>query len=228
MPRARLETRPRLRAGFRAGGRELVRYVAVALALCAVLACRQKEASTDERPSLAEQPSVSAPPARQRRTAPTAVFSCSELRPIGGMAPSETIELAPPRGEKQLVLSKTGVVVSFGRDEALAAARCLNLGQAVRYIEQETGEVAESPLMDAFQLSYVAAALLDAGRASARRWNEAKPSPSVVRDAWSADGCAGRCRSSGRLYRLAEGEPFFLRITDKTENENKNEKSSDI
>lgn len=112
-----------------------------------------------------------------------------------------------------------GVFVTFNRDEFLRAARCLKYEQAIRYIEQDTGFAEQTAIMDAFQLSYVAAALLDAGRAGVRLEEEAEFRKSIVRDAWSADGCAGRCRSSGRLYRLSADESsFFLRITDHTKN----------
>ena len=132
---------------------------------------------------------------------------------------AETIELAPPRGEKKLVLSKVGVVVTFGRDDFLKAARCLKFEQAVRYVEQELGQRQEMPLYDAFQLSFVVAAMLDTGRASVRLDEEKELRKSIVRDGWAEDGCGGRCRSLGRLYRLSEDDAsFFHRITDKTLN----------
>lgn len=129
----------------------------------------------------------------------------------------ETIEIRPPGAGKRVFTSKTGVVVTFNREEFLAAARCLKFEKAVRYVEQETGFTEESALMDAFQMSYVAAALLDAGRAGVRLQDESGSRKSIVRDGWAANGCNGRCRSFGRLYRLSEDDPsFFLRITDRT------------
>jgi hypothetical protein len=110
--------------------------------------------------------------------------------------------------------------VAFNRDDFLKAARCMKLEKAIRYVEQETGQAPESALMDAFQLSYVAAALLDAGRASVRLEEESGSRKSIVRDGWAADGCGGRCRSFGRLYRLSDDDSsFFLRITDHTQND---------
>jgi hypothetical protein len=132
---------------------------------------------------------------------------------------SETIELRPPRAEKTLVLAKVDVIATFDREDFLKAARCLKFDQAVRYVEEETGQRAEMPLYDAFQLSFVAAALLDAGRASVRLKEEKELRKTIVRDGWAEDGCDGRCRSMGRLYRLSEDDPaFFLRITDSTQN----------
>jgi hypothetical protein len=133
----------------------------------------------------------------------------------------ETIELRAPGRGKKVFTSKTGVVVTFDREEFLKAARCLKFEKAIRYIEEETGVAEESAIMDAFQLSYVAAALLDVGRAGVRLEEESAPRKSIVRDGWAADGCAGRCRSFGRLYRLSDDDSsFFLRITDQTRNEN--------
>ncbi len=103
----------------------------------------------------------------------------------------------------------------FEREAFLAAARCMKLEKAIRFIEEETGQEQESPVMDAFQLSYVAAALLDAGRGGVRLEDESEWRKSIVRDGWAADGCAGHCRSFGRLYRLSEDDPsFFLRVSD--------------
>jgi hypothetical protein len=129
----------------------------------------------------------------------------------------ETIELVPPGAGKRVFFSKTGVVVTFDREEFLKAARCLKLEKAVDYVEKETGRAEQSALMDAFELSYVVAALLDAGRGGVRPEDEPVPRKTIVRDGWAADGCNGRCRSFGRLYRLSEDDPsFFLRITDQT------------
>ena len=129
----------------------------------------------------------------------------------------ESIELRPPGAGKKVFTSKMGVFLTFNRDEFLKAARCLKYEQAIRYIEEDTGFAEQTAIMDAFQLSYVAAALLDAGRAGVRLEQEAAFRKSIVRDGWAADGCAGRCRSSGRLYRLSADEAsFFLRITDHT------------
>jgi hypothetical protein len=69
-------------------------------------------------------------------------------------------------------------------------------------------------------MSYVVAALLDAGRAGVRLESEPDLRKTIVRDGWAEDGCGGHCRSSGRLYRLSEDDPaFFLRITDHTRND---------
>jgi hypothetical protein len=133
----------------------------------------------------------------------------------------ETIELRPPGAGKKVFTSKTGVAVTFDREEFLKAARCLKFEKAIRFIEEETGVAEESAIMDAFQLSYVEAALLDVGRAGVRPEDESAPRKAIVRDGWAADGCAGRCRSFGRLYRLSDDDAFFfLRITDHTRNEN--------
>jgi hypothetical protein len=43
---------------------------------------------------------------------------------------------------------------------------------------------------------------------------------SIARDGWAANGCAGRCRSFGRLYRLSDDDSsFFLRVTDHARND---------
>jgi hypothetical protein len=175
--------------------------------------------------TLDEQPPLPAMATRARRPPPdpTAELRCEDLRPAPkteqALAP-ETIELTPPSAGKKILMSKTEVIVTFSRDEYLKTAHCLGLEQAVNYIEKETGYAEETPMRDAFQLSYVAAALLDTGRVGVRRREETGSRKSIVRDAWAADGCAGRCRSFGRLYRLSENDSsFILRITDKTRND---------
>jgi hypothetical protein len=159
-------------------------------------------------------------PVRVQRPTPIAEFNCEELRPLQtaeARSRAEIIGLRPPPIGKKIVISKVGVIVTFDRGEFLKAARCLQFEKAVAYVERETGFTEESPIMDAFQSSYVAAALLDAGRAGVRKSDEAKSRPAIVRDPWTADGCNGHCRSSGRLYRLSEDDAgFFLRITDAT------------
>ena len=73
----------------------------------------------------------------------------------------------------------------------------MKLEKAIRYLEEETGKEQESPVIDAFQLSYAAAALLDVGRAGVRLEEESTWRQSIVRDSWAADESS-----------------FFLRITD--------------
>jgi len=181
------------------------------------LACRE-QTPPDPRPTRQVDAVASAPPARVRRPAPTGEFDCRELRPApkaeNTLVP-ETIDLLPPGTGKRVFFSKKGEVVTFDREAFLKAARCLKLEQAIRFIEEETGREQESPIIDAFQLSYVVAALLDAGRAGVRLVDESESRRSIVRDDWAADGCAGHCRSFGRIYRLsADDSTFFFRITD--------------
>jgi hypothetical protein len=133
---------------------------------------------------------------------------------------SESIELQPPGPGTAVFTAKTDVVVTFNRDDFLKAARCMKLEKAVRYVEEETGRAPESPLMDAFQLSFVVAAMLDAGRASVRLEDERESRKSIVRDGFSETGCAGRCRSFGRRYRLSVDDRFsFFQVTDKNQND---------
>jgi hypothetical protein len=158
-----------------------------------------------------------------RRPAPSGPFDCRELRPAPTKETpvgAETIELRSPGPGKSVFIAKTGVVVTFHREEFLQAARCLKLEKALHWAELETGQTEASPIIDAFQLSYVAAALLDAGRAGVKLEDESRSRPSIVRDGWSGEGCGGRCRAFGRLYRLSDDDPsFFLRITDHTKDD---------
>ena len=188
-----------------------------------LLACRE-QSSPEQRTSSQAEARASAAPLRARRPAPAGAFDCRELRPTPKTEASvlpESIELVPPGAGKRVFFSKTGVVVTFDREEFLKAARCLKLEKAIRYVEQETGREEESALMDAFELSYVVAALLDAGHGGVRVEDESVPRKSIARDGWAANGCNGHCRSFGRLYRLSEDDSsFFLRITDETRNLN--------
>jgi hypothetical protein len=199
------------------------RSACLCISFFSLIACRERGPAPQEMLSRAPAAASAAPtPARIRRPAPAGDFSCRELRSPPQkeeLLEPETIELRPPSRGKQVFTSKTGVVLSFDREEFLKAAQCLKFEKAVRYLEEETGVLEQSALMDAFQLSYVVAAMLDIGRASVRLDQESVPRKEIVRDAWAADGCAGNCRSFGRLYRLsAEDSFFFLRITDQTVN----------
>lgn len=193
------------------------RFKSIALVL--FVACQKQTIEERKTGEPAPAPAVTQP-ARVYRPAPTGEFSCEEVRSLPdaeATAAPETIELREPRTDKTLVLSKTGVIVTFERDAFLNAARCLKLDEALRYIQAETGRTPQTYLYDAFQLSFVAAALLDAGRASVRLEDQKAFQKTIARDAWAEDGCDGRCRSFGRLYRVSEDDPsFFLRITDKT------------
>jgi hypothetical protein len=207
MPRARQRSESSL----------LARTTRFCILLLLPLACRE-QAPAERRAPGAARAGASAEPARIRRPAPAGAFDCAELRPApkteNALIP-ETIDLVPPAAGKKVFFSKTGEFVAFDREEFLKAARCLKLPKAIRYLEEETGREQESPLMDAFQLSYVAAALLDVGRAGVRLVEESEWRKSIVRDGWAADACAGRCRAFGRMYRLSpDDSSAFLRVTD--------------
>jgi hypothetical protein len=205
------------RASQRSKSSVLARSTSLCVFFLLPLTCRE-QAREDRRVPEPASARPASEPVRARRSAPTGAFDCRELRPAprkeNAVSP-ETIELVPPGAGKTVFFSKTGELVSFDREEFLQAARCMKLEKAIRYLEEETGKAQESPVIDAFQLSYVAAALLDVGRAGVRLEEESEWRKSIVRDAWAADGCAGHCRSFGRLYRLsADDSSFFLRITD--------------
>lgn len=209
-------------ASFRSAGRGAIR---AALSLCCgvpLVGCHDEQPARENSTAPARSEHA-VEPARVERPAPASSIplECAELRPPprSENAVPETIGLLPPPDGKKIVLAKTDVIVKFKREDFLKTARCLNYEQAIEYVEQNAGPAEDFPIRDAFQLSYVAAALLDTGRASVRLRDETESRKSIVRDAWAADGCAGHCRSTGRLYRLSEDDPaFFLRITDETKN----------
>jgi hypothetical protein len=197
----------------------LARSTSLCIILVLLLSCREQNPPPGQTSSQPRAP-ASAAPARARRPAPTGAFDCRELRPVpkteSPLVP-ETIELAALGTGKKVFLKKTGEFLIFDREEFLKAARCMKAEKAVRFLEEETGREQESPILDAFQLTAVTAAMLDAGRAGIRLVEEREWRKSIVRDGWSADGCVGRCREFGRMYRLSEDDSFpFLRITDQT------------
>ena len=181
-------------------------------------ACTQTESSTQPASSSAVPKARAAPSGSTSASAPGA-FGCHVLLPKAEREPqgSETIRLRPPDpAEKAIVLNKTGVIATFSRNEFLIAARCMGLKQAVANLESETGHTKESPLRDAFGLSYVAAALLDVGRVGVRLRAETEFRQTIVREAWVQEGCGGECRGFGRAYRLAESDPFpFFSVSDR-------------
>lgn len=197
---------------------------AFGLAVAALLFGCSKESPEAHRASSSARPAATGPKA-EASLAPPPDFGCRDLIAVkaGQGQPARTIRLRPPDPtDKTIVLDKTGVVASFSRDEFLKTARCLGLKKAVHYIEHETGASKQSPLRDAFQLSYVAAALLDAGRAEVRLRDEKESRATIVRESWSSESCAGQCRAFGRIYRLSASDPsFFFQVVDKREDQPK-------
>lgn len=193
-----------------------------ALALFVLFGACTKQASESDQGSSSAVPKAGVAPSGSATAVANASgrFGCHTLLPKARRTPRgpETIRLQPPDpAEKTIVLNKTGVIGTFSRDEFLVTARCLGLQQAVNNLEAETGYTKESPLRDAFGLSYVAAALLDVGRVGIRLKTETEPRRTIVRDAWSPDRCTGKC-PVGRVYQLTEADPFpFFRVVDGTE-----------
>lgn len=191
----------------------------LAFGLFALLGACTKTESDAQPASSAAVPRARPAPRGSTAASVAGPFGCHMLRPKAEWEPQgrETIRLRPPDpAEKAIVLNKTGVIARFSRNDFLIAARCLNLKQAVANLESETGHTNESPLRDAFGLSYVAAALLDIGRVGVRLRTETEFRPTLVREAWVRDGCSGACRGFGRAYRLAEPDPFpFFNVSDR-------------
>lgn len=197
----------------------------LALGFLALFSACTKEGSDTPQASSSVVPKASVVPrapiqSRASTRAPgTGPFGCHLLLPKAQRAPQgpETIRLQPPDpAGKTIVLNKTGVIATFSRDEFLITARCLGIKEAVANLEAETGHTKESPLRDAFGLSYVAAALLDVGRVGVRLRNETESRRTIVRDAWSREGCDGKCVSFGRVYQLTDADPFpFFSVSDR-------------
>lgn len=189
-----------------------------ALAVAVLVVACSKESSERPQASASARAQAMAPPAIA--SVPTGKLECRHLvAPEVGEGQVRTIRLRPPDpAMKTIVLDKTGVVVTFNREEFLTTARCMGLKKAVTYVQRDMGDAQQSPLRDAFQLSYVAAALLDTGRVGVRLRNEKKSRATIVRESWSEESCAGQCRAFGRIFRLSEGDPsFFFRVVDKRE-----------
>lgn len=194
-------------------------------AVCVLLlACSKESSRAEQEAAPSASPKSSGPPAVATLVSGEK-FGCQHLRTQEASLgePARTIRLRPPDLDgKTIVLDKTGVVAIFSRDEFLTTARCLGLKKAVAYVERETGYTQQSPLRDAFQLSYVAAALLDVGRVAVRLRDEEKSRSTIVRESWSSESCAGQCRAVGRIYRLSKSDPaFFFQVVDRREDKNK-------
>jgi hypothetical protein len=222
---------PGLRGALRSGALRsgILRGATLTLLAVQILACQREKAREEIAEGEAPVPAATST-ARVHRPAPApkTSFQCSDLRSTPEAGPAlvpETIELGTISPGKRIVLSKTGVVVTFSRDDFITVATCKGYKQSLKWVEEEAGFAEESPLRDAYELPYVAAALLDVGRAKIRFLDEGEWQKQIVRDGWAANGCAGQCRSFGRLYRVSADAPdFFMRVTDKTATIGTNEK----
>ena len=202
--------------GWRSSSQPRRSLVPVVLSL--LVGCSKESSEAHGAASARPQASI---PRAAAPLVPGEKFGCQHLgaQEASQGQPPRTIKLRPPDlNAKTIVLDKTGVVATFSREEFLTTARCLGLTKAVTYVERDMVDAQQSPLRDAFQLSYVAAALLDAGRVAVRLRDEEKSRSRIVRESWSAESCAGQCRAFGRIYRLSESDAsFFFQVVDKRE-----------
>jgi hypothetical protein len=160
-----------------------------------------------------------APPAPQTQPSAKATDErCKEFKSELEVArdTDRTIVLRDPLDVRLLELPAEGVTMSFGFDDAVLMAHCLELPLAVEFFAKrpERERLIRLTGDEDRQVHMVTAALLDLGRVRVVESGATQAAESVVRTKWTFIGCAGDCRHSGREYRVQIPGEAFYRITD--------------
>ncbi len=127
-----------------------------------------------------------------------------------------TVTLQPPREERTVILREKGVTMAFGYGAFLGMARCGRSETTVDFLASrpEMERLVVISAAEDKRAHWVAAALLDQGRARVRDERTKRDATSIVRQRWISQGCRGGCRQFGREYRLQVPGEVFLQITD--------------
>ena len=106
--------------------------------------------------------------------------------------------------------------MSFGFQEFLRAAECLNQKLVVDYLRSRPQSVQVVNISEQQDRQFVvpAAALLDLGHARVTAAGSSKPTKTIVKSFWTWMGCNGGCRHMGRDYRLKVPGYAFFEVTD--------------
>ena len=123
-----------------------------------------------------------------------------------------TIALSSPVETRRVELRGKGVLMSFGFQEYLRAAECLNQPLAVNYLRARppSEQVVNISDLEERQIFVPAATLLDLGHVDVTVLKSGKRAKTIVKSFWTWMGCNGGCRHMGRDYSLkVPGYPFF-------------------
>jgi len=190
--------------------------------LLLVAACEREpvtSAGPKSLPSLSSVPaaavaSASAPPAPIPESHPR----CPQFPALpkwGHRSEDFTIALSSPVESRTVELRGKGVLMTFGYDEFLRAAECLNQKLVVSYLRSRppTEQVVDISEQQERQFGAPAAALLDLGHVGITATGS-KRAETIVKSFWTWMGCGGGCRHMGRDYRLRIPGYAFFEITD--------------
>jgi hypothetical protein len=132
----------------------------------------------------------------------------------------KVIRLQAPAEGRMVTLRAEGATLTFSFGDFLLAARERDEREVVAFLDGRPSGENPVPLAAATQfpaynrVQFIAAALLEEGKARVRDHVEDRDVESIVWETWDWMGCGGGCRQSGREFRLRIPGDVFFRVTD--------------
>lgn len=130
------------------------------------------------------------------------------------------LTLTVPQAERWAVYESEGVRMEFDLEEVLALCREHDEAEVLEWLEANGGRAPSVDLRAAERaiagqrVALLVAALLEAGRARVVDPGNGEPVGRLVQMEWFWMGCGGRCRQSGREWRLRVPGEVFFKTTD--------------
>jgi hypothetical protein len=130
------------------------------------------------------------------------------------------ITLTVPQAERWAVYESEGVRMEFDLEEVLATCRERGEAEVLEWLEAQGGRAPSVDLAAAERaiagqrVALLVAALLEAGRVRVVDPGNGEPVGRLVQMEWFWMGCGGRCRQSGREWRLRVPGEVFFKTTD--------------
>lgn len=149
----------------------------------------------------------------------------SDPEPAQALCPTrdplcKEVRLVAPTEPGVVVMRQGPVELVFGREAFLKAAKVRRRSKLAAWIEghQTKQTRLDGPAGPGPELikesTFVAAGLLEAGRAKAVVAKTGRPVDRIVVQHWDWIGCSGGCRQAGREFRLTVPGKPFLKTTD--------------
>jgi hypothetical protein len=128
------------------------------------------------------------------------------------------IVLDPIASERIVVFESEGVRMEFAFDDVRRVGAERGVAGLVTFLDARERAVVRldhgEPSLPGQQVPMVLAALLEEGRARVFDPASGEPVEHLVQEEWFWMGCGGRCRQSGRQWRLRIPGEVFFRVTD--------------
>lgn len=130
------------------------------------------------------------------------------------------IALTVPQAERWATYESEGVRMEFDLEDVLAICREHDEAEVLAWVEAHAGRAPRLDLragereLAGQRVALVVAALLERGRARVVDPGSGEPVERLVQMEWFWMGCGGRCRQSGREWRLRVPGEVFFKTTD--------------